>query len=284
MNGIRTLVIGGGGLAGLGWLAGLLFGLKESGVDLRDADQMIGTSAGSATAAQLRSAQSIETLFARQTEAALLPDEPPPSGEQLAELMAAYPKVMTILDNAERLRAIGSLARGAKTVAPAVRRAMIERRVSEHVWPDAALIITAVDLETSALVTFDSHSGVSLVDAVSASCAVPGIWPIVEIEGRAYMDGGVYSVDNAHLAAGSGRVIIMSPLGGVSGAPPGLRLDDQVAALETAGTEVLVIEPATEARSAMGRNPFDPAIRTPAALAGRAQGAILARKVSDFWT
>jgi NTE family protein len=279
----KTLVLGGGGLAGLGWFAGLIFGLNEVGVDLRDADRMIGTSAGSATAAQLRSAQSIGTLYARQTEPGLIADEPPPSGTQLAALMAAYPKLMALTDNGKRLQALGSLARTTATVAPEIRRTMIERRLSGAEWSDAALTVTAVDLETCDLVTFHAGSGVGLVDAVAASCAVPGIWPVVEIAGRSYMDGGVYSVDNAHLAAGSARVIIMSPLGGVTPMSPGFRLADQVAALEAAGSSVLVVEPDADARAAMGSNPFDPAIRAPTALAARKQGNRLAGSVGAFW-
>ncbi len=283
MSDEKTLVLGGGGLGGLGWFAGLLFGLKEAGVDLRDADRMIGTSAGSATAAQLRSAESIETLYARQTDPALIADEPPPTVQQLAELIAAYPKLMALDDTSERLQALGSLARTAITVAPETRRAMIGRRLSAHHWPDAALAVTAVDLGTAELVVFETGTDVGFVDAVAASCAVPGIWPVVEIDGRSYMDGGVYSVDNAHLAAGAARVVVMSPMGSVTPMPHGFRLADQVAALEAAGSRVLVIEPNTEARAAIGSNPLDPAIRAPTALAARRQGAMIAEKVRDFW-
>lgn len=283
MIGTKALVLGGGGIAGLGWFAGLLHGLHESGVDLRDADKMIGTSAGSVTAAQLRSAQSIETLYACQTDPALIIGEPPPSADQFSALMAAYPGFMAISNTVERMQAMGSFARSAKTVMPGVRLTMIERRLSEHDWPDATLSITAVDLETSALVTFDSRSGVSLVEAVAASCAVPGVWPVVEIHGRAYMDGGVYSADNAELASGAERALILSPLGGVTAAPPGLGLADQVSSLEKAGVKVLVIEPDATARAAMGSNPFVPAIRAPTAVAAKAQGKAIAQTVSEFW-
>jgi NTE family protein len=155
--------------------------------------------------------------------------------------------------------------------------------LSEHDWPAAALSITAVVLETSALVTFDAFSGVSLVEAVAASCAVPGVWPVVDIHGRAYMDGGVYSADNAQLASGAERALILSPLGGVATAPSGLGLSDQVSSLQNAGVKVLVIEPDAAARAAMGSNPFDPAIRAPTAVAAKAQGKAIAQTVSEFW-
>jgi NTE family protein len=186
-------------------------------------------------------------------------------------------------DRAEQLRAVGEMALNAQTIAPEVRRAAIERRLSEHDWPRAALTITAVDAENGTLAAFDAASGVSLVDAVSASCAVPGISPVVAIGGRHYMDGGVYSVDNAHLAAGAERVLIMSPFGSVSPAPAGFHLNDAVVELEAAGSKVLVIEPDGEARLAMGANPLDPAVRTPSAKAGYAQGQRLAVQVGEFW-
>ena len=283
MSGGKTLVLGGGGIAGLGLLAGVLYGLFGAGIDLRDADRMIGASAGAATAAQLRSSQSIERLYARQTEPALIADETPPSMEQLAQTLAAYPKLMAIADHAERMRAMGALAKGAASVAPEVRRAMIERRLADHIWPDAALTVTAVDADSGELVTFEAASGVGLVDAVGASCAVPGVWPVVEIDGRVYMDGGMHSADNAQLAADSGRVVIVSPFGHSAPFAAGFRLADQVAELERGGARVLVIEPDPVARAAMGANPLDPAIRIPSALAGHAQGLAAADRVGSFW-
>lgn len=279
----RVLVLGGGGLAGLGWFAGLLHGLHRHGVDLRNADRMIGTSAGSATAAQLRSGTPPEQLYANQTDPALIADESPPDFSALAKLMAAYSEFGEIADHGERMRAIGQVAKDAISVQPAVRRAMIERRLSTHDWPAAALTITAVDVDTGNLEAFDAASGVSLVDAVSASCAVPGVWPVVEIADKRFMDGGVFTVDNAALAAGAARVVIASPFGTVSPAPAGYGLQDAVAALEASGTEVLVIEPDAAARSAMGTNPLDPAVRRPSAEAGLAQGQRLAIEVGQFW-
>jgi NTE family protein len=283
VNGGKVLVLGGGGLAGIGWYAGLFHGLGEYGVDLREADRMIGTSAGSATAAQMRSAQTLAQLYAAQTDPEHISDEPAPDMAAMVALMAVFPKLLAIADHAEQMLAMGKMARNAQTTPPDVRRAMIERRLSDHDWPKAALTITAVDVGNGALAAFDAASGVSLVDAVSASCAVPGISPVVEIAGRHYMDGGVYSVDNAHLAAGAERVIVASPFGSVSPAPAGFHLNDAVAALEAGGSKVLVIEPDVEVRTAMGANPLDPAVRKPSAEAGFAQGKKLAQQVGEFW-
>jgi NTE family protein len=283
MNQGRTLVLGGGGLAGLGWFAGLFHGMAQQGVDLRDADRMIGTSAGSATVAQLRSAQPLEQLYGRQTDPALIADESAPNMAAIAELMQSFPKLSAISDHAERMRAVGEMAMRATTVAPDLRRAMIEARLSEHEWPKAALTITAVEVESGALVAFDAASGVSLVDAVSASCAVPGVWPAVQINGKHYVDGGAFTVDNAQLAAGADRVIIATPFGTVSTAPAGFHVNDAIAGLEASGSKVMVIEPDAAARAAMGANPLDPAVRRPSAEAGFAQGLQLATSVGTFW-
>lgn len=284
MNSGKTLVLGGGGLAGLGWYAGLFHGMAQKGVDLRNADRMIGTSAGSATAVQMRGSDTLAHLYARQTDDALIADETPPDISAMMALMAAFPKLNAIADHGERMRAVGKMATDAATVAPEIRRFMIERRLSSHDWPKASLIITAVNIDTGNLQQFDSSSGVALVDAVAASCAVPGVWPVVEINGRRYMDGGVFTADNAALAMGAERVVIASPLGGAARAAEGYHLNDAVAALKANGSKVLVIEPDTATRAAMGVNPLDTKVRRPSAEAGLAQGLSIAETVGRFWS
>jgi NTE family protein len=119
---------------------------------------------------------------------------------------------------------------------------------------------------------FDRASGVSLVDAVAASCAVPGIWPPVTIDGRRYMDGGVRSTDNADLAAGAARIVVVSPFGMNSQVPSPMPLPEVVGRLRDSGAEVRVLQPDEASAAAMGANPLDPATRVPAAEAGLAQG------------
>ena len=103
------------------------------------------------------------------------------------------------------------------TVSEAVRRDVIAQRLPSHDWPHRDLRITAIDIGTGELVAFDRHSGVELVDAVAASCAVPGAWPPVTIGERRYMDGGVGSTMNLKLAADCDAVVVLVPSG--KGAP-----------------------------------------------------------------
>ena len=273
MDGEHALVLGGGGVAGIAWMTGLLAGLAQAGDDLTEADLLIGTSAGATVAAQVGSGLALEQLFARQTEPALQ------SAELVAELdltelgarIAGYLAGATTQE--QILRQIGAYALAAQTVPESARRAVIESRLPTHDWPGRRLQLTAVDAETGELRVFDAESGVSLIDAVAASCAVPGIWPPVRIGGRRYVDGGVRSSDNADLAAGFARVTVISPLGLDSPLPSPLPLREVVAQLRAAGSHVTVIAPDPASAAAIGANPLDPGTRAPAARAGLAQGA-----------
>lgn len=279
-----ALVLGGGGVAGIAWLTGLLLGLAEGGLDMSGADPVIGTSAGSVVAAQLLSGVTLEELYARQTEPGRQVREiaaefdPDSFGEQPARLLASPPA--TPAEHAALRRAAGAFAMAAETVALEARRAVIAERLPSHDWPSGPgrdLRITAVCAETGELRVFDRASGVPLVDAVAASCAVPGIWPAVPIGGEHYMDGGVRSNDNADLALGASRVLVLSPLGEVGLFPSEAPLDQSVAGLRAAGARVAVVTPDEASREAFGPNPLDPATRRPAAEAGRAQGLGLGR-------
>ncbi|MBB4982222.1 MULTISPECIES: patatin-like phospholipase family protein [Streptomyces] len=269
----EALVLGGGGVAGIAWITGLLAGLADAGRSrITEADLIIGTSAGSTVAAQLVSGLSLEELYARQTEPEL----------QAAEIMAGVDlvsfgtRIADVLKGATTgpaiRRAVGRFALGAETVPEHERRAVIESRLPSHEWPARALKIVAVDAESGEPRVFDSASGVSLVDAVTASCAVPGVWPPVTIDGRRYVDGGVRAGENADYAAGSSRVLVIAPLEGVELLPSEKPLAEAVEELRAAGAEVVVVGPDEASLAAIGANPLDPSTRGPAAEAGRAQG------------
>lgn len=270
--GDATLVLGGGGVSGVAWMTGLLAGLMDGGVDLVSAGRIIGTSAGSTVGAQLRSGLSLEQLFARQIDPEQQSREISPPFQQLVALLETFRACAEIVDPLLRRQFAGRIAMDCQTVSEAERRAVIAGRLPSHHWPNQPLQLTAIDAESGALRIFDAEAGADLVDAVAASCAVPGVWPPVSLAGRRYIDGGLRSADNADLAAGEASVIILSPLGGVGPDRATTTLMSEVALLEAAGASVIAIEPEPEARSAMGLNALDPSTRAPAAQAGRAQG------------
>ncbi|GAA4072962.1 patatin-like phospholipase family protein [Actinomadura miaoliensis] len=271
----EALVLGGGGVGGIAWITGVLAGLADAGQDVTGADVIVGTSAGSAVAAQLGSGLSLDALYARQVEPELQAAEIMVDLDLerfSAEFAAALRDVDTV---AEIRRAVGRYALKAATVPEPERRAVIESRLPSHAWPTRSLKIVAVDAESGEPRVFDNASGVNLVDAVAASCAVPGVWPPVTIGGRRYVDGGVRSGANADYAAGASRVLVLAPLGGVELVPTDRPLDQTVEELRASGAEVAVIEPDEASRTAIGPNPLDPSTREPAAEAGRAQGRTL---------
>jgi NTE family protein len=148
-------------------------------------------------------------------------------------------------------------------------------------WPLGDLKITAVETSSGEFTVFDANSGVRLIDAVGASCAVPGIWPPVTINGKRYMDGGMRSATNADLAAGFQRVVVIAPLH--QGFGPIASVASQVRQLEAHGSQVVVIKPDSVALKAIGKNVLDPANRPAAAAAGYAQAAAEVQAVAAVW-
>jgi len=274
----RALVLGGGGATGAAWELGLIAGLAAEGLDLLAADLIVGTSAGAVTGAQLLSGADLQSLYQRQLE--------PPAGEIAARLgaglIARQAWIMITSSGPKQLRMrMGHLALRSRTVSEAERRKVIESRLPSRDWPAVQFQVTAVDANTGEFVVFDAATEASLVDAVGASCAVPGAWPAVTIAGRRYIDGGMRSPANADLAAGYDRVVIIAPVGRRGGVLPGA--DKQADDLRAAGAKVMVVSPDEAARQAIGHNLLDLRRRAAAARAGRAQAAAVAADVRDAW-
>ena len=300
-----ALVLGGGGAAGNAWEIGIIAGLAEAGLDMTEAaDLVVGTSAGATAAAQVRSGIPAAELLASVLSAPVRPvgqhGERPPS--------------LPMATVFERMRAIGAAATSAADLQRAMgafglesdsalgpgaeqRRAIVAARLPRPQWPDRPMIVVAIDAHTGELAAFDRDSGVDLADAVTASCALPGLAPTHSINGTRYIDGGVRSTENADLASGYANVVVLSPLGGRSQTSPeqgpdpagqfeGLRrspgadLASQVEALRKQGSHVEVITPDADSRAAMGTNQMDPATRIPAARAGFAQGKQAATRLT----
>jgi NTE family protein len=281
----RALVLGGGGVTGVAWEIGVLAGLAARGVQLSAADLLVGTSAGSVVGAQLACGADLAELYEEQLR--------PAPGAGQAGASAAVDKMklrdlaifgwamLRYRDPARAGARIGRMALAARTIPEADRRAVIASRVPSEEWPARRLLITAVDAVTGELTVFTEASGVSLVDAVGASCAVPGVWPPVTLAGRRWIDGGIRSPANADLAAECERVVVLAPI------PRGMRaasaVATQAAGLIRAGRAVAVVSPDRAAVAAIGRNVLDPARRAPAARAGHAQAGAALDRVGTVW-
>ncbi|MGH3899522.1 MAG: patatin-like phospholipase family protein, partial [Pseudonocardiaceae bacterium] len=181
---------------------------------------------------------------------------------------------------------VGRLALATATVPEAERRGIIEARLGVRSWPQRALLVTAVDAESGEFAAFEQGSqvdgtAVTLIDAVAASCSVPGVWPPTTIGGRRWIDGGVRSTTNADLAARYERIVVLAPI--TRGFRPTTGVAAHVAALRE-GAQVALVTPDAVARRAFGRNVLDLARRAPAARAGRAQAGSVADEVARVWS
>jgi NTE family protein len=273
----RALVLGGGGIAGIAWHTGVLHGMAAVGTDVTDADFIVGTSAGATVTAQIGSGLPLASWYRQQAEPAFQNEELRPAGMSTAELWDTMIRLHEeITDPVERRRRIGALALAAETVTEATRRAVIAGRLRGSTWPERAIATVAVDASSGDRRVFDAGSGVELTDAVAASSAVPGVWPPVTIGGSRYVDGGVYSLCNADLAAGHEQVLVIAPM-----ADP--ELDAQVELLRTTG-QVELLSPDEDSLAAFGTDPLDPAVRSPTARAGYRQGQRSATSVAGLWT
>ncbi|MFC5230151.1 patatin-like phospholipase family protein [Pseudonocardia zijingensis] len=275
----RALVLGGGGITGVAWELGMLCGLRERGIDLAGADLIVGTSAGAIVGTQLATGVDPEERYAAQVV--------PPDGEVAAALGAGTVARLALAALAggrdpQRVRArIGRFALRARTGPASERIEVIGRRLPVHEWPQRDLRITAVDAHSGEFVVLDRHSGAPLVEAVAASCAVPGVWAPVSTGGRLLVDGGLRSHTNADLAAGYDRVVVLAPT--VRAIGPMIGVAPQVTALRAEGARVALVSPDAAAVAAIGRNVLDPARRAAAARAGRAQAANAAAEVAGAW-
>ncbi len=279
----RALVLGSGGITGVAWELGMLAGLAEHGVDLRDADLVVGTSAGSVVGALITSGDDLEELYASQ----LAPPDPEPPVRMGIGTMVRWGWAVACSRGSQQVGArVGRMALATATVPEAQRRGIIESRLQARTWPQRTLLVTAVDAESGEFVAFGPGSqvggtAVTLVDAVAASCSVPGVWPPTTIGGRRWIDGGVRSTTNADLAAGHERVVVLAPI--TRGFRSATGAAAQVAALQERA-QVTLVTPDAAARRAIGRNVLDLARRAPAAQAGRAQAASVVTEVARVWS
>ena len=294
----RALVLGGGGSTGNAWLIGVVAGLSAAGLDVASADLTVGTSAGSTAAAQLGGATPAELYAAvlaapdrpRTGPAApgTAPSQDPARVRAAADQMERTRRIMTeSADVADMRRRLGAAALDLPATSDdSVQerwRSTVAARLPDQQWPHRTVLLTAVDAGTGEPVVFDRHSGVDLADAVAASCSSGFAYRIGE---RQYIDGGYRAnAENADLAAGYARVLVLSPFGGRTRTPDhwGLDLATQVDALRAGGSRVETVFPGPDAAHMFGANAMDYSLRPAAARAGFDQGRALVDQVAELW-
>jgi NTE family protein len=232
-------VLGAGGVVGGAYEMGALAALDDLvGWDARDADLIVGTSAGASVAATLRVGFSPADHYAHATDRPMspegheltagfpterleLPDLPPRSGLPLPTAPQLVVPAFTRWPMRPALALAGLLPRGTLDTAPIGARV---RHVFRDHWPEAPTWLCAVRVRDGRRVAFgrDDVDTPDLATAVEASCAIAGYFRPVRAGKHEYVDGGVWSVTNADLVAGLGfdLVIVVSPMAVVPDGPP----------------------------------------------------------------
>jgi NTE family protein len=297
-----VLVLGAGGVLGEAWMMGVLAGIEEAtGFDLRRCEAFVGTSAGAIVAAHLVAGHRPRRPPRPGTEIEPAPERPV-DGLAAAALTAAR-RAGALALNAGA--AFAPLALGVATPGGAlVRATMLRRLPSPHSRLDSLrahierldarfdgrLRIAAVDKDSGRRVVFGSPLAplASVAAAVTASCTVPWLFEPVEIDGREYVDGGVWSPTNLD-AAPAGRdtyVLCLHPMANIAGSHPLMSLIRRVGRsavsleallLRRRGARVQWVAPDATAAAAMGSNYMDRTPRSRVLAAGYNQGLHVGR-------
>lgn len=285
----RALVLGGGGPVGVAWEIGLLAGLLDAGIDIRSADLVIGTSAGSVVGSHIAYGKDPRDLIdgfadapGRGTGSVSAPPRDTAAAAEAFGLWASYDEMTPA-----RCAEVGRFALAARTISEDEWVAGFIHSEPDP-WPPMPYVAVAVDCESGEMRAFDATQGVDLRRAIAASCAVPALFPPVTIEGHRYMDGGVHSGTSADLALHitPDAVLIIAPLGSNDrgiGALCRRQIAHEKAALEAAGAHVVVVHMDDAALAASPNGLMDASARGPVAAAGRAHGLRLAPQLSSLW-
>lgn len=288
------LVLGGGGLTGTAFHAGVLTALAEDlGLDARSADVIVGTSAGSTAAALTRAGFPPQDYVNRMTGepvsaegqrvlANMRPIGQPPSRPPWQRRPAA-PDLLRRIARQPWKYPVGTM------VAAALPAGTVDVRDFSpgfgplfHHWPQRPTWLTAVSLRTGRRVVFGRDARASIPDAVAASCAIPGYFRPVEIDGELFVDGGMHSSHHVDLMVGLGLdlVIVSAPLattdwvasdiGNAVRVPVRRQLEREIDRLAGTATRVVVIAPVAPLRRLMGTNSMVVSKRPGVAVAVRA--------------
>jgi len=299
----RGLVLGGGGVLGASWMIGALAALQDAyGWDPREAEVLVGTSAGSVLSGLLGCGITVETLVNHQrgipapgdpavdfdpdhASGGPLPPRPKMGIGSTALLAKAvrHPRRLPPLailsglapQGRGQLDAVGALIDAA---VEAAGEAAGESAGDGDGWaPHDATWIVTMDYDTGRRVPFGRPGAppARLRDAVMASCAIPGWYAPVTIDGRRYVDGGTCSPTSLDLLAGRGldEVVVLAPMVSFEmDEPPSLvgrverrfrramtkRVLREAAKVRRHGTAVTILGPGREDLEAIGVNLMDP--------------------------
>ncbi len=301
-----ALVLGGGGVLGEAWMMGVLAGIEDAtGLDMRQCEYFVGTSAGAIVATHLAAGQSPRRprSLPRATEALSSNLAPAAPANRLAEAGATAARRA----GAWAIATAGTfapLALGLAAPGGALLRGTLLRRLPrprqtldqlrEYIERsgarfDGRLRVTAVDRGSGRRVVFGSPRAprASVADAVTASCTVPWLFAPVQIDGHEYVDGGVWSptnLDGAPVGRGA-HVLCLNPTASLTASSDMIgvfrRVSRSAAAIEAMvlrrrGASVRTFAPSADCAREMGLNLMDRRPASKVLAAGYRQGLDIA--------
>lgn len=278
----RALVLGGGGWIYVAWETGVLAGLADRGIDVRSADDILGTSAGAYVGTWIASGRDPRDI-AEELEQSQGRRRAVPKTFDSGASERIFEAISQATADAHELeprhgRALGALALSGSLLAEDSYRRGVEKNIGREAWPGRLRVI-AVDADSGERRGFDATSGVPLSSAIAAAGAVPGLFPPIAIDGRRYIDGLARSSASADLAADRANelALVVAPLPADSDGPGIIgalnrTLRREVAFLEAAGVRVVAITLSPEEQEACGPDNMDHSRYALALHAGRNRG------------
>jgi len=254
----RALVLGGGGIFFIAWQVGYLNGLRQRGVDLTNAEIVVGTSAGAlvasiVTAGKLASFSREVGVLAKLAGVLVPGATRRPSQERALTLFSEAADA-----DPDTVRSIGFAALAAHGESAAKFRNTVGLALGpgSAKWPAPALRIVTVDAYSGERLVVTGDAGVSAARAAAASASVPGLFEPQPVLDRRCMDGGVRgSGTHSDIVAGAGRAVVLAlnasmPQETARMTVPVGSFAREMQALAHAGTKVLVhgpraVDPAT---------------------------------------
>lgn len=273
---VRALVLGGGGVTGIAWEIGVILGLRDKGVDVREADRCVGTSAGSIVGSLMFTGADLEAYYERYLHPTGDEQATPFGARNVAALL--LPKLLRGAPD-EVARRVARRSRSIPGDGADQQRAFAEVRDLVE-WPAIDMRITAVDVDSGVRRLFTAADGVPIGRAIMASSAVPTVWPPVTIQNRRYMDGGAVTTTNADAARPADRVVVIAPI--LPRRFFGHSVEEEIAKLgASVRAHVMTFDSRTNA--AVGQYILDPLRAPAAAVGGRIQGRAVADEVRSVW-
>lgn len=274
----KALVLGGGGITGMAWEAGILAGLNENDVQFNHADVVLGTSAGSFIGSLLVNGYDMKSYYQYLAQHKDKNDQAKLSKDLYRRWVSA------VIDGGEDevkvAKLFGEIAKDVKPViTSSERQKAVKVRLKDSQW-QSQLKIAALDIETGQLKLFSQQDGISLMEAVTASGAVPGLWPTVEFKGHLYMDGGFVNSANAMAVKEAKHIVVIAPLTQKQGKLQSVRED--VEDLEKT-QQVTLITPNEKCKEVIGNNIYDATNLEEIGRKGYEQGLKIAKHIDKVW-